>query len=315
MPVSPAALKPKPLVSIGMPVYNGAKFICNALDSLLAQTFTNFELIISDNASTDNTEAICKRYSESDSRIRYVRQIVNLGAIGNFQYVLDEAVGEYFMWAAYDDLRSPEFIDVLVKKLIENKDYSSAFGVFSEIDDSGKLLRKDIILNFSGEAPLERICKYWLDFRSLRDVWIYGLHQRSALKKMRLMPWAWVNRDNPLNGAHPVLTFMLAQGKYYFINNKVIFFRRVLQKGSLWTKDLKNSGFIWRELKYLILKVNLIIRSVKEVVRGSKSIRIGFLSFFCISLNVIQELSWRYLGAMINKIKKAKYLHRLVNKI
>ena len=90
-------------VSIGMPVYNGEKYIREALDSLLGQSFTGFELIISDNASTDGTEAICQQYAAKDSRIRYVRQPVNLGALDNFTFVLDEARGGYFMWAAADD--------------------------------------------------------------------------------------------------------------------------------------------------------------------------------------------------------------------
>lgn len=100
----------QPKVSIGMPVYNGEKYIRNALDALLAQTFTNFELVISDNASTDKTEKICNEYAFRDERIRYVRQAENRGAAANFQLVVDEAVGEYFMWAAYDDFWEPEFI-------------------------------------------------------------------------------------------------------------------------------------------------------------------------------------------------------------
>ena len=100
-----------PQVSIGMPVYNGEPFISEALDSLLDQTFTDFELIISDNASTDSTEAICRQYAAKDSRIRYVRQAENLGAPANFQFVLDQAVGKYFMWAAADDLQTPNYIE------------------------------------------------------------------------------------------------------------------------------------------------------------------------------------------------------------
>lgn len=88
--------KPRvPRVSIGMPVYNGDPFIRGALDSLLAQTFTDFELIISDNASTDRTEAICREYAARDIRIRYVRQTENRGAKANFEFVLDKAVGLY----------------------------------------------------------------------------------------------------------------------------------------------------------------------------------------------------------------------------
>lgn len=93
-----------------MPVYNGEKYIRDALDSLLSQNFSDFELIISDNASTDGTEAICREYMAMDSRIRYYRQAENKGAIANFQFVLDKACGEFFMWAAYDDTWSQNYL-------------------------------------------------------------------------------------------------------------------------------------------------------------------------------------------------------------
>lgn len=113
--------KPKvPQVSIGMPVYNGEPFIRDALDSLLAQSFTDFELIVSDNASTDGTEAICRDYAARDIRIRYLRQSENRGAKANFEYVRDEAVGHYFMWAAADDIRSSNFLADCVNILDAN---------------------------------------------------------------------------------------------------------------------------------------------------------------------------------------------------
>jgi glycosyltransferase involved in cell wall biosynthesis len=86
-----------------MPVYNGEKYIREALDSLLAQTFANFELTVSDNASTDGTDAICLEYAARGSRIRHVRQSESRGATANFHPVLDKAWGEYFMWAAASD--------------------------------------------------------------------------------------------------------------------------------------------------------------------------------------------------------------------
>lgn len=92
-----------PTVSIGMPVYNGEEYIRDALDALLQQAFTNFELIISDNASSDETESICREYAERDVRIHYFRQKENMGAAANFQFVLDHAQAGLFMWAAYDD--------------------------------------------------------------------------------------------------------------------------------------------------------------------------------------------------------------------
>jgi glycosyltransferase involved in cell wall biosynthesis len=106
-----------PKVSIGMPVYNGEPFIREALNSLLAQTYADFELIISDNGSTDSTQVICKEFAAKDARIRYVRQAENRGALANFQFVLDESVGEYFMWAAADDRWSNLFINTCVSVL------------------------------------------------------------------------------------------------------------------------------------------------------------------------------------------------------
>jgi len=99
-----------PEVSIGMPVFNGGDTIAKALDSLLSQTFADFELLISDNASTDNTDEICKRYAQKDKRIIYVRQPENMGIGYNFLYVLKQSRGKYFMWAPVDDIWAPDFI-------------------------------------------------------------------------------------------------------------------------------------------------------------------------------------------------------------
>jgi O-antigen biosynthesis protein len=97
-------------VTIGIPVYNGADTIHRALDCLLAQNFSDFELIISDNASTDGTQEICESYAARDSRVRYIRHAENLGASMNFRFALFEAHTPYFMWAAADDLWAPSFI-------------------------------------------------------------------------------------------------------------------------------------------------------------------------------------------------------------
>lgn len=112
-----------PKVSVGMPVYNGEDTLRCALNSLLGQSFADFELIISDNASTDGTESICREYAEQDRRIRYVRQSKNVGAVTNFKLVLDEARGDYFMWAAHDDIRSADYLEVNVSFLDHNPDF------------------------------------------------------------------------------------------------------------------------------------------------------------------------------------------------
>jgi glycosyltransferase involved in cell wall biosynthesis len=92
-----------PLVSVGLPVYNGERYLSRALDSILEQSLSDFELIISDNASSDTTEAICRDYARRDPRIRYVRQRENLGAPRNWNFVVHEARGRYFKWASASD--------------------------------------------------------------------------------------------------------------------------------------------------------------------------------------------------------------------
>lgn len=129
-----------PKVSIGMPVYNGKAYIREALDSLLAQSYSDIELVISDNASTDGTEDICLEYAKSDSRISYIRQPYNIGGAANFNYVLNSAVGEYFMWAACDDCWGQDWI----KDLISNIKTSDAgvFGCYVEGDSKESLVPK-----------------------------------------------------------------------------------------------------------------------------------------------------------------------------
>lgn len=122
--------KPIPKVSIGMPVYNGEAFIHKALDSLLGQTFSDFELIISDNASTDATAEICKDYERKDKRVQYIRQSENKGAMFNFKFVLSRALGPYFMWAAADDIWDKDFLRQCVNCLDNRPDIGIAFTRF-----------------------------------------------------------------------------------------------------------------------------------------------------------------------------------------
>ena len=110
-----------PLVSIGVPVYNGELYLGKALDSLLLQDHKNIEIIISDNCSTDRTKDICMQYQAVDNRISIITQKVNIGLMNNFKAVLESARGDYFMWAAVDDYWYPEFVSLLVNDLVEHE--------------------------------------------------------------------------------------------------------------------------------------------------------------------------------------------------
>src|ERR1035438_9843576 len=101
---------PVPRVSIGLPVYNGENYLDPALNSILRQDYSDLELIISDNASTDATGNICREYAAKDPRIRYYRNETNIGASANFNCLVKLARGEYFKWAAHDDVHLQGFL-------------------------------------------------------------------------------------------------------------------------------------------------------------------------------------------------------------
>ncbi len=112
-----------PIVSIGLPVYNGAAGLEAVLDSLIGQSCRDFEIIISDNASTDRTADICLAYAAQDARIRYIRQSSNIGAEANFKFVLDEARTPFFAWAASDDFRSNDYLAENIQFLREHPEF------------------------------------------------------------------------------------------------------------------------------------------------------------------------------------------------
>ena len=112
-----------PLVSIGIPVYNGEKTIDSCIKSVLNQTYRNIEIIISDNCSSDSTAAICRDFANLDSRITFVVQDENIGPVANFDFVLSRSTGTYFMWLAADDFKSQDFIEVNLEFLQKNLEY------------------------------------------------------------------------------------------------------------------------------------------------------------------------------------------------
>ena len=174
----------KPLVSIGMPAYNGEQYLRKALDSLLAQDYENFELLISDNASTDATFQICQEYAERDKHIRVYRNEHNLGALKNFQVVLEKARGKYFMWAAVDDCWLPGFVTTLVKELEKHPEAGVAMCAVDRIDNDGVLF--DTIRFKDRDNPNGRT--YYQMMKSLTsfkkyNLYIYGLFRTPLLKE------------------------------------------------------------------------------------------------------------------------------------
>ena len=150
-----------PRVSIGMPVYNGARYLEAALESILGQSYRDFEVIVSDNASTDATRAICERYAARDGRVRYVRNLRNLGASWNFNRVFALSRGEYFRQAAHDDVLLPTYLERCVAVLDADRSVVVAYPRTLVIDASGAQIAEfRDVLDLREGHPHERLAHF-----------------------------------------------------------------------------------------------------------------------------------------------------------
>ena len=189
-----------PKISIGLPVYNGEKFLQKKIDSLLKQTNKDFELIISDNASTDSTPTICQEYVLKDKRICYFRQEKNIGAIQNFRFVLEKAKADYFAWTAADDIILPEFFEKNIKILDSRKNIVCSISQvdhYGERTESLKPKSDDSLLTrfvkkikrhynyiavYSASGSYEKKLRYYLKRREGFQIF-YGIYRTDVLRK------------------------------------------------------------------------------------------------------------------------------------
>jgi glycosyltransferase involved in cell wall biosynthesis len=173
-----------PRVSIGMPVYNGIPFLKETLDSILAQTFHDFELIISDNASTDETEEICRAYAAKEKRIRYYRQQENQGAAWNHNHVVELATGEYFKWQSHDDLCHPQFVEKCVRILDRDPSVVLCYSKFLRIDEHGRPFQK-LSSKINGGASLAERFRSVLHRGTCEE--IFGVMRRNVLRQTQML--------------------------------------------------------------------------------------------------------------------------------
>lgn len=173
----------QPLVSIGLPTYNRGSTLRRALESALKQDYRNIELVVSDNASTDETQAICLEASKRDERIKYLRQPVNQGAIVNFREVLKQSRGEFFMWLGDDDWLDSSYVSRCVQKLIENPDYSLVGGTGKYYEDGQFLFGGDAI-DLLDERAEDRVHSYYR--QAGINGTLFGLMRREQLSQIPL---------------------------------------------------------------------------------------------------------------------------------
>jgi len=174
-----------PLVSVGIPVYNGAASIRGALESVLGQTYAHIEVVVCDNGSTDGTEDICRQYAAIDGRVRYIRNERNIGALPNFMRVLELSHGTYFAWNAADDVRPVEAIAACVSALERFPQAVMAHGpVHARLAAPPRTVEVDNRMDLS-EASAD--CRIRAFTRGLEhNGMLYGLYRRKFLATARL---------------------------------------------------------------------------------------------------------------------------------
>jgi glycosyltransferase involved in cell wall biosynthesis len=188
-----------PTVSIGMPVYNGADYIRRSVESLLAQDYEDFELIISDNASTDETESICREFAATDARIRYYRNDTNVGASGNYNKTFKLARGKFFKWAAHDDECDRTMLSRCVEFLERAPDRVTMVYPLAElIDEQSKTLRSPLDRIESRDPRPHRRLAHLLWSLNMCDP-VFGLYRTEQLRKTRLIG-PFIGADNVMLG-------------------------------------------------------------------------------------------------------------------
>jgi glycosyltransferase involved in cell wall biosynthesis len=217
-----AAAKPGehiPRVSIGLAVYNGERYLEEALNAFLKQTFTDFELIISDNASTDRTEEICRSYAARDSRVHYYRSPRNMGVAHNYNRSVEMARAEYFRWATYDDLVAPTLLERCVDILDRYPDVVLAYPKTLNIDEHGKISGEyEDKFAFLDPKPHHRYRDLMIAVRNYLCNAEYGLMRRDALRKTA-MEADYHSADRVL------LSELVLHGKFYEIPERLYFHR------------------------------------------------------------------------------------------
>lgn len=289
-----------PSVSVGMPVYNSEATIGRSIESILAQTFGNFELIISDNASTDNTQSICESYADRDVRIKYIRQESNLGGTSNFIFALNQAKADYFMWAAGDDFWSTNFIEINLDFLRNNNDYvaSTCPNTFENWNTNSQFI--DFSLN-QNSAYERFICFFRNCFKS--HGLFYSLSRTGVLKdcpiyKRDAQIPDWLGFD------WATILYLATLGKLNRVSQgKIIFGVHGLSGSSDVFKKFNSINIEWFIPFYLFSK--FVINQIVDWPRSRKIVIFKYLLYLNIYANI--EPLRAYLRSQIHLFYRLTY--------
>jgi glycosyltransferase involved in cell wall biosynthesis len=290
----------QPRVSIGLPVYNGERYVREAIGAVLSQTFSDFELVISDNASTDGTREICQDVARNDPRVRYYRNPQNLGAAPNFNRCFALASpSEYFKWVTYDDLITDDFLERCVGALDHDADVSLAFPATVHADAEGNVtgnqLQADLSLveNEPGRRA-QRLIEYGLESPDI--YWtLYGLMRRSAIERTEL--------HGSFIASDQVLLFQLAlTGKFIQVPEALLIHRAHPNAWTMMTGRTPKRDALWfggSSAGVVLPHWTLLGRHVRSMLRAELSFRDRVWCLHAVAYRALRE--WRNLGGDVKR--------------
>ena len=293
-----------PSVSVGLPVFDGADYLADAVTSILGQTYQDFELLIQDNASTDQTEAICREFARRDPRVSYVRNPKNLGAIPNYNLVFERARGRYFKWAAHDDICAPTFLERCVQVLEAETSVVVCSGQTRLINDDGSPVLLDPVRGYyvtrqgapvgiidpehRAEAPVPAK-RFWdILVRTMRTFEIFGLIRSDVLRR--------TGRFGNYYGSDKVLLAELSlHGRFKLLPDVLLYRRCHPRQSSLLSASNKSvwSGAGARRQDWLSLRLQRVIPGYLHVVRQAP-IRMHqkWLCYGAIAYRLVAPQTW-----------------------
>jgi glycosyltransferase involved in cell wall biosynthesis len=268
-----------PLVSVGIATYNRPSSLRKALDSVVNQTYSNLEILISEDCTPcDETKAVLREYEARDSRIKCFHQEKNLGAPHNIRFVLEQATGEYFMWADDDDVRDLRWVEALLTKF-EEPNVSIAFGKVASIDAADGVVREFDSLEFKG-ARYIRLVRYFLtEERNGKANVVCGLFRTSFLRTIR--HWSQY-RHNKYGGGDYLFALDCIQHGNVVVESSVALFKQV----PVYSEDFLRNGpgpvtKAFRQFRYLLDCVGVVNHPVDKLLLTTLiPVRLFWAAFF-----------------------------------
>ncbi len=288
----------KDLVSIGLLIYNAEKYLKYAIESLLSQDYENFEIVISDNCSTDKTEEICKKYASIDSRIIYHRNQENIGAARNYDLVFRISKGSYFAWASFDDVWHPSFISKCLEHL-KKYPYAVMCAPAIEFIDEEGLVRTSKDYSLYDNFDTNKMT-YNQRFKSLllREGWysIFGLIRREVLENIKI--------DRLNYGADVIiLADLIRQGDFVKCPEKLFYYRSFEKKTELDRYKTLDSPLV--EKSFLYPNFSMYYEIMIVAIKGKNNLLSKIVTYFYLQNVILGSKLWK--RKIINEISHYFY--------